>query len=205
MHISDGVLSGTVCIVSGCAAGLITAYSLKKINQDNIPKISLMTAAFFVVSLIYIKIGPSSTHLILNGLVGIILGIYSFPAILVALLFQSIMFQHGGITALGANSIIMGLPALLSYLIYKTGTGKSENKIIQSAAAFSAGTVSVLLSAFFTSLFLIFTEKEFFETSKIIIAVYIPISIFEGFITLFIVSFLMKVKPEIIAYTAVKN
>ena len=104
MHISDGVLSGSVCITSAAAAVAIASVSLKKTDSADIPKVAVMTAAFFVASLIHVKIGPTSSHLVLNGLMGAVLGIAAFPAVLAALIFQAIMFQHGGITTLGAYS-----------------------------------------------------------------------------------------------------
>ncbi len=107
MHISDGVLSLPVLAGGAVAAAALTVYSLKKTKNEDIPRISVMTAAFFVASLIHIKIGPASGHLVLNGLIGVILGISAFPAIVVALLFQTIMFQHGGITTLGVNAIAL--------------------------------------------------------------------------------------------------
>jgi len=199
MHISDGILNAEVCVGAALAAALITSYSLKKTLKDDIPKISVMTAAFFVASLIHVKIGPSSAHLLLNGLVGITLGISSFTAILVALLFQAIMFQHGGITTLGVNTIAMGLPALIAYGVYKLhALLPAKRNLFLPFFSFIAGFLSVIFSAIFISLFLILTGKEFFETSKVILIVHAPIAIVEGIITLFAVSFLQRIKPEVL-------
>jgi len=74
MHISEGVLSpailigGTVLTTAGVAIGL------KKLDQDEIPLIGILSAAFFVASLIHVPVGPASVHLVLNGLLGLILG-----------------------------------------------------------------------------------------------------------------------------------
>jgi ABC-type Co2+ transport system permease subunit len=97
MHISEGVLSAPV-LVGGAAltvAGLGVA--LKKLRNEDIPKVGFLSAGFFVAGLIHVPIGFASVHLVLNGLVGIILGWLSFPAIFVGLLLQSIMFQYGGL------------------------------------------------------------------------------------------------------------
>ena len=199
MHISDGVLSGSICIGSSVAAGALVAYSLKRMKNEDIPSISVMTAAFFVASLIHVKIGPSSAHLLLNGLVGIILGISSFPAILVALLLHAIMFQHGGMTTLGVNSLVMGLPALIAYIIFKLQIFfKSRSVLAISILSFISGSISVILTALLTSSFLMAAGSEFFDTAKVVLIIHAPISVIEGFITLFIISFLYKVKPEMI-------
>ena len=199
MHISDGVLGLPVHACGSTLAAALTVYSLKKVKNEDIPAISVMTAAFFVVSLIHIKMGPVSGHLMLNGLVGIILGLSAFPAILVALFFQAIMFQHGGITTLGVNSLSMGIPALLAYSIFKLRAfSKSKEGFIISALSFISAFSSVMFSAFFISLFLVSAGNEFFETAKIVLAIHAPIAVIEGLITVFIISFLYKVKPDMI-------
>jgi cobalt/nickel transport system permease protein len=199
MHISDGVLTAQIYTAGGVAAAALTAFALKKIKTEDIPIISVMTAAFFVASLIHVKLGPISEHLMLNGLIGIVLGISSFPAIAVALLFQAIMFQHGGITSLGINSLSMGLPALASYAIFKLGHRiKQGNKQVTFILALISGTVSVVLSAVLVSFLLITAGTEFNKTAELVLAANIPISIIEGLITAFTVMFLKKVKPEVI-------
>ena len=120
MHIPDGILPAKIAIAGYAITGLFTWYSLRKINQlenpqAQIPKASLMTAAFFVASWIHIPFPTGSIHLILNGLLGTVLGYFAFPAILIGLLFQAVMFQHGGLSTLGINAVMMGAPALLAY------------------------------------------------------------------------------------------
>ena len=72
-------------------------------GREGVPKASLLTAAFFVASWIHIPVPPTSVHLVLNGLVGAALGYYAFPAILIGLFFQAVMFQHGGLTTPGGE------------------------------------------------------------------------------------------------------
>ena len=112
MHISEGVLSGPVLISGIVLAATCTAIGLKKLDYDRIPRAAILSASFFVASLIHVPVGPSSVHLILNGIVGLILGWGAFPVILVALTLQAMLFQFGGITTLGVNTMIMALPAV---------------------------------------------------------------------------------------------
>lgn len=98
--------------------------ALRKINQqpnpeENIPKAALMTAAFFVATWIHIPVPPTSVHLVLNGIMGVVLGWYAVPAIVVGLFLQVVMFQHGGLTTLGVNATMMGVPALLAFGIFQ--------------------------------------------------------------------------------------
>ena len=102
MHIPDGFIPPSVCISGYAIAGGLTWYSLKKIKQDpnpqaNIPKASLLTAAFFVVSSIHIPLPPTSIHLILNGLMGTLLGYYAFLAIPIRLFFGLLFLTMGDV------------------------------------------------------------------------------------------------------------
>ena len=101
MHISEGVLSPPVLLAGAAVAAVGTAIGLKKLDYDRIMTVSLLTATFFVASLIHVPIGPGNVHLILGGLMGIILGWSCFPAILVALLLQSLFFNFGGLLVWG--------------------------------------------------------------------------------------------------------
>jgi cobalt/nickel transport system permease protein len=196
MHISEGVLSGPVLITGGALAAAGTAVGLKKLDYDRIARTGILSAAFFVASLIHVPIGPSNAHLILNGLVGLLLGWAAFPAILVALVLQAMLFQFGGITALGVNTIVMALPAVICYLVFSRFLHKRP--LVALSAAFACGFLSVLLAAVLLGLALIFTEENFLEVSAIVIAAHIPVMIIEGVITAVCVSFLKKVQPAML-------
>ncbi|MBR1485848.1 MAG: energy-coupling factor ABC transporter permease, partial [Synergistaceae bacterium] len=118
MHISEGVLSTQILIAgwAGTCAGV--ALGLKKISDYKIVRTALLSSAFFLASLVNIKIGPSSTHLSFIAPMGLILGYGAFPAIFVALLLQAILFNFGGFLVLGANTFAMAFPALFVYLIF---------------------------------------------------------------------------------------
>jgi cobalt/nickel transport system permease protein len=196
MHISEGVLSGPVLISGGALAAAGTAIGLKKLDYDRIAKAGILSAAFFVASLVHVPIGPSNAHLILNGLVGLLLGWAAFPAILVALVLQAVLFQYGGITALGVNTIIMALPAVLCYAICSPFLHKKP--ALAFSAAFACGFLSVALSALILGLALVFTEENFFEVSAIVIGAHIPVMIIEGLVTALCVAFLKKVQPTLL-------
>ncbi|MBC8177038.1 MAG: cobalt transporter CbiM [Deltaproteobacteria bacterium] len=196
MHISEGVLSGPVLISGIVLAAAGTAIGLKKLDYDHIPRAAILSASFFVASLIHIPIGPSSVHLILNGIVGITLGWGAFPVILVALTLQAIFFQFGGITTLGVNTMIMALPAVLCYYLF--GRMVSKKASIAIPAAFVCGAFSIFFGAIMVGLALIFTEENFLKVSYLVVMVHLPIMIIEGIITAFCVAFLKKVQPDML-------
>ncbi len=197
MHISEGVLSGPVLLTGGAIAAVGTAMGLKKMDYDRITQVGILSSAFFVCSLVHVNVGPSSVHLILNGVVGLLLGWAAFPAILVALILQSIFFQFGGITVLGVNTVIMALPAVLCFYLFGALIRKKHN--IAMVAAFAAGFFAVFFSAFIIAGFLIFTEESFFEVASLVVLANIPVMVIDGIITAFCVGFLKKVHPQMLA------
>jgi cobalt/nickel transport system permease protein len=196
MHISEGVLSGPVLISGMVLAAAGTAIGLKKLDYDRIARAGILSAAFFVASLIHFPIGPSSVHLILNGIVGLLLGWTAFPAILVALTLQAIIFQFGGITTLGVNTIIMALPALICYYLFGPLIHKKPS--ISVSASFACGFFSVLISALIVGVALIFTEENFLTVSAMLVITHLPLMIIEGIVTVFCLAFLKKVQPTML-------
>jgi cobalt/nickel transport system permease protein len=196
MHISEGVLSAPV-LVSGMALTAVgTAIGLKKLDYDHIAKAGMLSAAFFVASLIHVPVGPSNVHLILNGIVGLLLGWAAFPVILVALILQAVLFQFGGITTLGVNTIIMALPAVLSYMAFRPLITRTNP--VAMMGAFACGFLSVFLGAVMVGLGLFFTEENFLQVAGIVVAAHLPVMIIEGVITALCVAFLRKVQSELL-------
>ena len=196
MHISEGVLNAPVLITGAGLALSGTAIGLKQMDYDRVAHVGILSAAFFVTSLIHFNIGPASTHLILNGLLGLVLGWAAFPAILVALILQAVFFQFGGLTTLGVNTLIMALPAVACYYAFRNILQKSNCKI--APVAFGCGAFSVLGSALMLGGALILAEENFWTVASVIMAANIPVMIIEGIVTVFCVAFIKKVSPEIL-------
>jgi len=196
MHISEGILSGPVLVSGIVLATAGIAVGLKKLDYDRIPQAAILSASFFVASLIHVPIGPSSVHLILNGIVGLILGWGAFPAIFVALTLQALLFQFGGITTLGVNTMTMALPAVLCYYIF--GRMVHKRHFVAITSAFACGAFSVFLGAVMVGLALYFTEEHFFKVPSLIVIAHLPVMVIEGIITALCVAFLKKVQPTLL-------
>jgi cobalt/nickel transport system permease protein len=210
MHIPDGILPVPVTAAGYAATAAVTWYSVRKINQQEnprreIPKASLLTAAFFVVSWIHIPVPPTSVHLVLNGLLGAMLGYFAFPAILIGLFFQAVMFQHGGLTTLGVNAMIMGFPAIIAYYIFRLRELGNKQSVRKTAIfGFLAGAVAIVLSVVMFVVVLInfipadldiATERAAIYTLAI---AHLPIMAIEGVITSLVAVFLQRVRPELL-------
>ena len=111
------------------------------------------------------------------------------------LLLQAILFQFGGITTLGVNTVILAVPALAAYGIFKAFPRKQG---ITAVSGFIAGFTAIILSTVLAAASLITTGEGFLTAGKLILAVNIPAGIIEGIITAAAVTFLMKVRPEIL-------
>lgn len=197
MHLSDGILTtpvlagGTALAVAGLAAGL------RNLKPENIPRVAVLTSAFFIGSLVHVPVGVANAHLVLNGIVGLLLGWAAFPSIFVALTFQALLFQFGGITVLGLNTFIMALPAVLVWMVFsRVVAGPSRN--IALVAGFLAGFLAVGLSAVILAAFLTLSGEQFREAAAVAFAWHIPVMVAEGFISALCVGFLREVKPEMV-------
>lgn len=198
MHISEGVLSPAI-LTGGAALTVIgVGIGLKSIDYEEIPNIGILTAGFFVASLIHIPIGPASVHLILNGMLGLLLGWKVFPAILVGLALQALLFQFGGITTLGINTLNMALPAVICYYLFGWGVKKSSGRLILIITAFAAGCCAVLFAGILVGLSLYLNGDAFLPAAKLLVAAHLPVMLIEGILTATCALFLRKVRPDIL-------
>jgi len=197
MHISEGILSAPVLLAGAALTATAVGYSLKKMEHKEVPKVAILSSVFFVASLIHVPLGPTSVHLILNGIIGVLLGWSAFPAILVALALQGVLFQFGGITTLGVNTFNMAFPAIICFYLFNRGV-KGENNFIALMMAFVCGFLAVLLSGTMVAVALVFTGEPFMQVAKLVLIAHLPVMILEGVLTVFCIGFLRKVRPEIL-------
>jgi len=197
MHISEGILSAPVLVTGAALTATAVAYSLKKMEHKEVPKVAILSSVFFVASLIHVPLGPSSVHLILNGVIGVLLSWAAFPAILVALALQGVLFQFGGITTLGVNTFNMAFPAIICFYLFNRGV-RGKNNFVALSLAFVCGFLAVLLSGVMVAAALVFTGEPFLQVAKLVLIAHLPVMILEGVLTVFCIGFLRKVRPEIL-------
>ncbi len=197
MHISEGVLSLQVLSAGGILTAAGLAIGMRKVAPRDIPKIALLTAAFFVASLVHVPIGPSNAHLVLNGLLGVLLGWAAFPAIFIGLVLQAVLFQFGGLTTLGVNTANMAIPGVIFGLIARRFLS-IERPYFSAVVSGLCGGLSVLCSALLVALSLALSGDSFTLVAKLIFTAHLPIAAVEALITGFIIRFLLRVRPEMI-------
>jgi cobalt/nickel transport system permease protein len=196
MHIVDGALSNPIVIGGALAAAGGIAVGLKSLDIDRIPTAGVLSASFFVASLIHVPIGPSSVHLILNGLAGVLLGWAAFPALFVGLLLQAVFFGFGGLTVLGVNTFNIAMPAVLAWMIFGRliGCGSPVQGAIWGGLG---GAFAIAATTLFVAASLALTGDEFLPAAKLVFFAHIPVMAIEAVLTGFAVLLARKVKPEL--------
>jgi cobalt/nickel transport system permease protein len=196
VHLSDGAWAESWWVSGFLVAGVMLAAASWKLTEEEVPRIGVLTAAFFIGSSIHFKLAITSVHLILNGLVGVVLGRRATLAITVGLLLQYLLFAHGGLTTLGLNTVIVGLPALVAGRMFP----------ILKRVGFSAFARGLMLGSFAVGasvglnfLVLLFGGKENWETlAKLVLLAHLPLVVVEGVLLGVIVQYVEKVKPELL-------
>lgn len=197
-HIPDGVL--TLPVLAGgaalTAAGL--AWSMRGLDERTIPRTAVLSALFFAGSLVAVPVGPSSVHLLFSGLMGILLGLLTIPAVLVALILQAVMFGFGGLTTLGVNTVDIAGPGVIA--------GALLGPYVRSAAPARAGIVAALCGALAVAgtgasvaLALVLSSSDYAPSARLVMATYLPLMAGEAVITGVAVAFLKRAKPEALA------
>lgn len=198
MHISDGILSAPVWVTGYIGTALIATVTMRNLDMEEVPKISVITSVFFIASLIKVPMGPASIHLILNGLVGVVLGWRAFVAIMLGIILQAIIFGHGGITVIGVNTLMMGGGALIAYMVWQQRHhfAFKRREFVFGALAGAIGTIS---SGTILALALITTGEAFNTMAETILIAHIPIMIIEALVVGSSAEFLNKIKPDMLA------
>jgi len=197
MHISEGVLSAPVLATGVVLSFAGVAIGLKKMDYEKLPEVGVLSSVFFVATLIHVPIGPSAAHLVLNGICGIILGWMAFPAILVGLALQAVLFQFGGLTTLGVNTFNMAFPAVLVGFVCGRFV-KSPSVVTRNVAEFTAGAGAIFGSGILVAASLIATGESFYAAAKLVVLVHVPVMVMEGIVTVFVIEFVRRVRPEML-------
>ena len=199
VHISDGVLSARWQAGGFVVAGLLALLGAVRIRDEEIPRVALLTAAFFVAGLIGVPMRPMSVHLLLNGLVGIILGRRAGLAIPIGLFLQAALTGHGGFLAIGINTCVMAIPALLAWQLFRVLQVTPGLKQQWFLIGFIVGSVSVLATVALNSLVLAWGGQEDWRAlAQLVFIAHLPIVAIEGIVLGFTVGFLVRVKPEML-------
>lgn len=195
-HIPDGILSAPVLIGGGLLAAGGVALAVRGLDDRAIPRTAILSAAFFAGSLIAVPMGPTSIHLLLSGLMGIMLGTGAFAAVLVALLLQVLLFGFGGLTTLGVNTVNIALPGVLLGMALGPAIRAAHRPLVRTLLAASVGALAVLGTGGMVALSLALSGSDYTPLASVLIATYLPLALGEAFVTAAVVAFLARVQPD---------
>jgi len=202
MHIPDGFLDlktwAGLAVVSGVFLGLAIKKTNKKLGEKQVPLLGVTAAFIFAAQMLNFPVaGGTSGHFMGGLLAGILLGPFSGLLVMsTVLILQCLIFQDGGLTALGANIFNMGI--IGGFFAYYLWVGLS--KILgRSAGIFVSAWVSIILAASFCALELAISGTV---PLKIVLpamaGIHTLIGLGEGIITVGVLSFVTKVRPDLL-------
>lgn len=208
MHIPDGFIGvGTAATTYVVAVGGV-AYAARqarnKLGEAHVPLMGVMAAFIFAAQMLNFPIGGgTSGHLLGAALAAIMLGPWAGVLIMTCVLVvQCLVFQDGGLTALGANIVNMGLVgSFAGYYLCRGVTGLlGESRRGRLAGAFIGAWGSVFLASLVCAL-----ELAVSGTSPLVLVmpamggVHAVIGIVEGLITVAVLSLVMASRPDLLS------
>jgi cobalt/nickel transport system permease protein len=207
MHIPDGFLSAVVSVVFWIVSIIMVGLALKRVSQDlgerQVPMMGVLAAAIFAGQMLnFTVIGGTSGHLVGAAIATILLGPWAAILVMATVVgVQALIFQDGGLLALGANIFNMGIIGVaVSYFVYHTvlrlANGKRWGVFVGGfTAAWTAIEVAALAAAL---------ELAISGTSPANIAVpamagiHALIGIGEGLITIGALALIQASRPDLL-------
>ncbi|MBL8466166.1 cobalt transporter CbiM [Methyloversatilis discipulorum] len=196
MHISEGVLSWPVLAGGAAIAAAAVGVGLRRLPDERIPVAGLLCALFFVAALIHIPVGIASVHLVLNGLCGVLLGWAAFPVIAAALTLQALLFGFGGLSTLGVNILVMGVPALIAAAAFRAPWPRSAalRGAVCGALAIVCGVLLMALALWLSG------GAAFASLIGMVMLAHLPVIAIEAAMTAAIVGSLQRARPALLQF-----
>jgi cobalt/nickel transport system permease protein len=207
MHIPDGFLSVPLSVLFWLIAIAGTGYALWRSGQDlgerQVPLMGVLAAVIFAGQMLNFSVtGGTSGHLVGGALASILLGPWAAMLVMTSVVsIQALLFQDGGLLALGANLVNMAIISVwVGYAAYQTVQkllgGRRGSLLV---GGFVAGWLSIVISALACAL-----ELALSGTSPANVAVpamggiHALIGIGEGLITVGALAFLSATRRDLL-------
>lgn len=198
VHLSDGAVTPAWLAGGFAGAAALVAAACWRLRDELVPRVGVLTAAFFIASTIHIKLAllPASVHLILNGLVGVTLGWRAPLAVAVGLALQYLLLAHGGLTTLGVNTCVIALPAVAAGVAYpllrRVGVPPFGRGVLLGGAAVAGAAVLNFLALWLGG------QEDWSTLARLVLLAHLPVVVVEGLILGVVVRYLERVKPEML-------
>src|SRR3954471_1026638 len=207
MHIPDGVLAPEVAALTGVAAAAGFGYGLRRLERGlgerTTVLMGIMSAFVFAAQMVKFPVAPGvAGHLLGGVLAAVMLGPWAGAVVIAAVLIvQCFLFGDGGLTALGANFVNMGLIGSVGgYAIYapiRRWIGGRRGILIGAMAA-SWFAVLLAAGACTIELSILGQRRQFFGVLSWMALVHAAIGLGEALITGLVVRFILLTRPDLI-------
>jgi cobalt/nickel transport system permease protein len=199
VHVPDGFLAtqvwATLDLAAATSVGLVVRRAQRSFDEARIPLLGVMGAFVFAAQMINFPVAAGTTsHLVGGALLAFTLGPAAACVVMTAILaIQALIFQDGGVLALGANVVNMALLGVLAgYLpFYLWGNGRRRR-----FAIFLGGMLSVLVSALAALSELLLSGVRMPGSVLVVsLGIFVVSAVLEGAITLTVVQALERIQP----------
>lgn len=211
MHIPDGFIPLWQCSIYFIITLITLYFSLKwarkNLDEKMVPLMAVLAAFIFAIMSMNIPIPPLGTsgHMVGGALVAIIFCAPEAAVIIftLVLLVQALLIGDGGVTALGANilnmGIVGGVVGLYSFKALRKPLGKVPS-------IFIASWLSIFLAALMVVLELWFADKLVTLQFASLFMIFQSITgILEGILTVIVILALEKTRPDLLAWNRIKK
>jgi cobalt/nickel transport system permease protein len=208
MHIPDGFINTGTAVVTWAASAGGVGYSVRRLGREleerQVPLMGVTAAFIFAAQMMNFTVaGGTSGHLLGAALATILLGPWAACLVLTAVLSaQALLFQDGGLVALGANIFNMAIVGVaVAWVVYHGLRLLLGDKTWATfVSAFAAAWLSVVCASLVAAV-----ELWLSGTSPAGVVfpamglVHMLIGIGEGLITAAVLAFLRAVRPDLLA------
>jgi cobalt/nickel transport system permease protein len=207
MHIPDGFLNTATAVGAWAVSAGGVTYAVRRVSKElqerQVPLIGVTAAFIFAAQMINFPVaGGTSGHLLGGALAAILLGPWAGMLVLTSVLtVQALLFQDGGLLALGANILNMAvIGVLVGWAVYRglgrvLRKGRSETAISSFAAAWTSVVVAALVAAVELAISGVFRADVALTAMG---SVHALIGLGEGLITAAVLSFLGVTRPDLL-------
>jgi cobalt/nickel transport system permease protein len=207
LHIPDGFVSAPVAVAGYVVTAVVLAYAVRQTNRKMgdkaAPLMGVLAAFIFAAQMINFPVaGGTSGHLLGGTLAAILIGPWAGILAMAAVIsVQALVFQDGGLSALGVNIFNMGiLTSLLGYGIYMSATAMlPKSSTVRVGSAFVAAWITVVTAAALTSVQLAISGTSPLDIAlPAMLGVHVFIGIGEGLITAAAVALVAASRPDLL-------
>ena len=211
MHMANELLSlpvaGSTLAIAGGVLGLICRKAKQVITSEKLALMGILGAFIFAAQMVNFRLPAmpgTSGHMVGAVLLAIILGPNAAAIVMSSVIIvQCLIFQDGGLLALGCNIINMAfVPTYAGYYLYRMAAAGSFSNLRTYIGVTLACLIGIELGAFLVPIetalsgVLMVPFSTFLAT---MIGVHFLVGMVEGVITVTVLAYIQQVRPDIVA------